>query len=58
MGLIPERIKYLTGAGTLLGHLEQERIEQLGESIADVRTPFALLKEFNKLAEPGREKWN
>jgi uncharacterized protein (DUF362 family) len=58
MGLIPERIKYLAGAGTLLGHLEQERIEQLGESIADVRTPFALLKEFNKLAEPGREKWN
>jgi uncharacterized protein (DUF362 family) len=58
MGLLPERIKYLAGAGTLLGHLNADKIEQLGEPIASVRTPFAVLKEFEKLKEPGREKWN
>jgi uncharacterized protein (DUF362 family) len=58
MGLLPEKVKYLAGAGTLLGHVNAEKIEQLGESIASVRTPFAVLKEFNKLREPGREEWN
>lgn len=58
MGLLPEKIKYLAGSGTLLGHTNAERIEQLGESIESVRTPFAVLKEFRKLMEPGREKWN
>ena len=58
MGLLPEKVKYLVGAGTLLGHLNAEKIEQLGESIASVRTPFAVLKEFNRLLEPGREKSN
>jgi uncharacterized protein (DUF362 family) len=58
MGLLPEKVKYLVGAGTLLGHVNPEKIEQLGESIASVRTPFAVLKEFNKLREPGREEWN
>lgn len=58
MGLLPERIKYLAGSGTLLGHASAEKIVQLGESIESVRTPFAVLKEFGKLIEPGREKWN
>ncbi len=58
MGLLPEKVKYLAGAGTLLGHVNAEKIEQLGESIASVRTPFAVLKEFHKLREPGREEWN
>lgn len=52
MGLLPERIKYLAGAGTLLGHLSADKIKQLGESIASVRTPFAVLREFEKLREP------
>lgn len=51
MGLVPERIKYLVGAGTLLGHLNADKIEQLGESIASVTTPFAVLKEFDRLRE-------
>jgi uncharacterized protein (DUF362 family) len=51
MGLLPERIKYLAGAGTLLGHLSADKIKQLGESIASVRTPFAVLKEFERLRE-------
>src|SRR5277367_3486356 len=38
MGLVPERIKYLSGAGTLLGHLKVDKIQQLGEPIANVRT--------------------
>lgn len=51
MGLRPEKIKYLVGAGTLLGHLSQDKIEQLGESIASVRTPFGVLKEFSGLKD-------
>jgi uncharacterized protein (DUF362 family) len=54
MGLVPEKIKYLAGAGTLLGHLNADTIEQRGESIASVRTPFAVLKEFESLRDDGR----
>jgi uncharacterized protein (DUF362 family) len=49
MGLLPEKIKYLARAGTLLGHIEPEKIRQLGESIESTCTPFAVLKEFNGL---------
>ena len=51
MGLRPEKVKYLTGAGTLLGHLATEKIEQLGESMANVQTSFAVLKEFARIKE-------
>jgi uncharacterized protein (DUF362 family) len=51
MGLRPEKVKYLAGAGTLLGHLAVEKIDQLGESISSVRTPYTVLKEFAKLRE-------
>jgi uncharacterized protein (DUF362 family) len=50
MGLIPERVKYLSSAGTLLGHLNPEKIQQLGESITSVRTPFAVLEAFRHVA--------
>ena len=49
MGLVPERIDYLAKAGVLLGHLQEEKIRQLGESVASVRTPFAVLPTFQKL---------
>lgn len=49
MDLVPERIGYLKQAGLLLGHLKEERIQQLGESIDAVRTPFAVLEAFRKL---------
>ncbi len=51
MGLVPERVKYLAGAGTLLGHLKIDKIQQLGEPIAGVRTPFAVLEAFRRIAE-------
>jgi uncharacterized protein (DUF362 family) len=51
MGLVPERVKYLSGAGTLLGHLKADKIQQLGESIASVRTAFAVLPAFQSLSE-------
>jgi uncharacterized protein (DUF362 family) len=51
MGLVPERVKYLSGAGTLLGHLKADKIQQLGESIASVRTAFAVLPAFQSLTE-------
>src|SRR5579864_8019485 len=51
MGLVPERVNYLARAGTLLGHVNPEKIQQLGESIDRVRTPFAVLEEFSRLRE-------
>lgn len=49
MGLMPERIDHLAKAGYLLGHLREEKIHQLGESIASVCTPFAVLDAFRRL---------
>jgi uncharacterized protein (DUF362 family) len=51
MGLMLERVKHLAGAGTLLGNTNQLKIQQLGESIASVRTPFAVLPAFRAMAE-------
>ena len=51
MGLVPERVKYLSSAGTLLGHLKVDKIQQLGEPIASVRTCFAMLPAFQSLSE-------
>lgn len=49
MGLRPEKVDYIAAAGTLLGHASAEKIEQLGESVESVRTPFAVLEEFARL---------
>jgi uncharacterized protein (DUF362 family) len=51
MGLVPERVKYLAHAGTLLGHVKADKIQQVGESIASVRTPFAVLPAFQSVSE-------
>jgi len=51
MGLDPELVGYLEMAANL-GHLSMDRIEQRGESISSVRTPFALLEEFRTLRLP------
>jgi uncharacterized protein (DUF362 family) len=51
MGLRPEKVDYLARASTMLGHMEPARIQQLGESIASVRTPFAVVPEFRSLLE-------
>jgi uncharacterized protein (DUF362 family) len=48
MGIDPEKIDYLR-MGASLGHIHAERIEQRGESVAAVRTNFALLPEFQHL---------
>ena len=59
MGLAPGRIKYLARAGTLLGHLNDDKIQQLGESVGSVRTPFQLLESFRHLREEGKGSvWN
>jgi uncharacterized protein (DUF362 family) len=52
MGLLPEQIEYLTQAALLLGHLKEEKIQQIGESIAEVLTPFEVLDNFKKLKGP------
>jgi uncharacterized protein (DUF362 family) len=58
MGLRPEKVKYLAAAGTLLGHLNPMKIQQLGEKVASVRTPFAVLNAFKSLRERGDGVWN
>jgi uncharacterized protein (DUF362 family) len=58
MGLRPEKVKYLAQAGTLLGHVNTDKIQQLGESIASVRTPFAVLEAFQGLSEGQAAIWN
>jgi uncharacterized protein (DUF362 family) len=49
MGLEPRRVEYLSKAAVLLGHLQEEKIQQLGESVASVRTPFTVLPAFKHL---------
>src|ERR1041385_1372881 len=49
MGLLPEKVDYLARAGPMLGHVEAAKIQQIGEQIEAVRTPFAVVAEFNKL---------
>jgi uncharacterized protein (DUF362 family) len=51
MGLLPEKIKHIAQAATLLGHIDREKIVQLGESIASVRNPFSVLHQFRHLRE-------
>ena len=49
MGLLPQKVKYLARAATLLGHIDEEKIRQIGESISSTRTPFAVIEAFKKL---------
>ncbi len=49
MGLLPEAVPYLARAGTLLGHVENAKIQQLGETWESVRTSFAVLPNFRHL---------
>lgn len=51
MGLIPEKVKHIAQAATLLGHIDPERIQQLGENIASVRSPFSVLDQFRHLKQ-------
>ena len=51
MGLAPERVSHIARAGTMLGHVQQDKILQVGESIASSSTPFALLAAFQKLRQ-------
>ncbi len=51
MGLLPEKIKHIAQAATLLGHIDREKIMQRGESISSVRKPFSVLHQFRHLRE-------
>ena len=48
MGINPEKVDYLRLTADL-GHVRTNRIEQRGESIASVRTNFALIDEYKDL---------
>ena len=58
MGLNPAKVCYLRQAGTLLGHDKQDKIQQLGETIESVRTPFAVLDAFKSLRSGKQVLWN
>ena len=49
MGLRPEGVTYLSRAGTMLGHLQVDKIQQVGEATDSVRTPFDVLPAFHSL---------
>lgn len=51
MGLKPEKVKYLAGAGTLLGNLEVAKIQEIGERVESVRSSFSVLEEFRELTQ-------
>lgn len=51
MGLLPEKVKYLAAAGTMLGHIRVDRIEQVGESVAALRTKFSVIREFDAIRD-------
>jgi hypothetical protein len=36
----------------LLGHIQPDKIQQIGENIVDTRTPFAVLSAFDHLRAP------
>jgi len=57
MGLRPEKVSHIARAGMLLGHIQPEKIQQIGESIESSCSPFAVLHAFrhltgNALMEP------
>jgi uncharacterized protein (DUF362 family) len=49
MGLRPEKVKYLAQAGTMLGHLQADKIQQVGETIESVLQRFEVLPAFHDL---------
>jgi uncharacterized protein (DUF362 family) len=51
MGLLPERVKYLAAAGTMLGHVRVDRIQQLGERVEALRTKFRVIREFDSIRD-------
>jgi uncharacterized protein (DUF362 family) len=53
MGIAPERVPYLEKAGWLLGHLQVDKIEQIGEGVGAVRTPFEVLENFKSIVANG-----
>ncbi|MBV6432664.1 MAG: hypothetical protein IANPNBLG_02806 [Bryobacteraceae bacterium] len=48
MGIDPSKLEYLQLAREL-GHIDSSRIEQRGETIASVRTPFRLIEAFRNV---------
>jgi uncharacterized protein (DUF362 family) len=48
MGIDPEKMTYLLQAADL-GHVHTGRIQQRGETVASVRTNFALIDEYKSL---------
>jgi uncharacterized protein (DUF362 family) len=48
-GLNPEKIKYLKIAGEFLGNLAESGVQQIGEGISKVESPFEVIEAFRSL---------
>lgn len=51
MGLRPDKIKHISRAATLLGHMQAEKIQQIGDTIDQTCNPFAVLEAFQYLRQ-------
>ena len=49
MGLLPEKINHIARAAMLLGHIQPEKIQQVGDSVESTVAPFAVLEAFRHL---------
>ncbi|MGH9773571.1 MAG: DUF362 domain-containing protein [Candidatus Acidiferrales bacterium] len=59
MNLSPERIEHIAQASVLLGHMKEDKIKQLGETIAAVCTSFKILDRFRRLRPvSGGQLWS
>jgi uncharacterized protein (DUF362 family) len=49
MTIEPQKIHYLAKAGEFLGNLNQEKIQQIGEGLDQLRQDFLVIEDFQKL---------
>ena len=49
MTIEPQKIQYLAQAGEFLGNLNQEKIQQIGERLDQLRQDFLVIEDFQKL---------
>lgn len=50
MGLLPEQVEHIAKASHLLGHIQEDRIHQIGESVTAVQVPFSVIRPFRRLS--------
>jgi uncharacterized protein (DUF362 family) len=49
MGMVPERIPHIAGAGKFLGNLSLDRVDQIAGQVVSPIVPFEVVREFDHL---------